>query len=116
METPDSVAKAEPTSAACLDCGLPYEQFLIDVLLPRSQWLIIHPDEHGVLCARCIVRRVADKIAGAVACRMVVEVAPRVMTTRGVCVACGQVRRVRKDGGMIAHVCNGVYNQHPQWR
>lgn len=65
-----------PLSAACLDCGLPYEQFQIDLLLPRSQWLEIHPDESGLLCARCIALRAA-KLPGATAVRAVIEIAPR---------------------------------------
>ena len=35
--------------AACLDCGLDYyRDFPLDVLLPRAQWLLIHPADHGV--------------------------------------------------------------------
>lgn len=60
----------------CLDCGLPYAAFPLDVNLPRSQWLLIHPDEHGVLCARCIVARAAA-VPGATVCHLVIEVSPR---------------------------------------
>lgn len=50
--------------AACLDCGLPYADFPLDLNLPRAQWLAIHPEgENGLLCAACIVRRAA-KIPG----------------------------------------------------
>lgn len=43
---------------ACRDCGLPYEQFGLDVSAPQQQWNLIHPEgEGGLLCANCIVRR-----------------------------------------------------------
>jgi hypothetical protein len=66
----------------CLDCGLPYEQFPIDVILPRAQWLEIHPDEHGLLCAACIVTRAA-KVSRATACHLIIEIAA---TVRGAAV------------------------------
>lgn len=59
--TPPTEAKA-----VCLDCGLDYGQFGLDVLLPRWQWLEIHPDENGLLCGRCIAVRAA-RIHGSVA-------------------------------------------------
>ena len=59
----------------CLDCGLRYEDFGLDVILPRPQWLTIHPNEHGLLCARCIVARAA-KVPGATCCHLIIEVAP----------------------------------------
>jgi hypothetical protein len=62
---------------ACLDCGLPYADFPMDVSLPRGQWLTIHPDEHGVICAGCIVKRVRARMVGAVVIHMVVEVSCR---------------------------------------
>jgi|SRR3990172_1038990 len=63
--------------AACLDCGLDYyRDFPLDVLLPRAQWLLIHPADHGVLCAACIVKRAA-KIPGARLAHLVIEFAPR---------------------------------------
>ena len=50
----------------CLDCGMPYGgQDWLDLVLPRWQWLEIHPADGGVLCANCIVKR-ASKIPGAV--------------------------------------------------
>lgn len=61
--------------AACLDCGLPYEDFPLDVVLPRAQWLRIHPDEHGLLCAKCIVARAA-KVLGVVCVLAILEIAP----------------------------------------
>lgn len=62
--------------AVCLDCGKPYAEFPLDVVLPRSQWLEIHPDEHGLLCAGCIVARAA-KVPGATVAHLVIEFAPR---------------------------------------
>ncbi len=59
----------------CLDCGLPYSDFPLDTHLSRSQWLEIHTDEGGILCANCIVKRAA-KIPGAVLVHLVVEIAP----------------------------------------
>jgi hypothetical protein len=45
---------------ACEDCGLLYERFPLDVVLPNDQWLTIHPDgPGGILCAQCIVKRAA---------------------------------------------------------
>lgn len=66
---------AQP-KAACLDCGLPYAEFPMDLHLPRAQWLAIHPDEHGVICAACIVKRVKARIPRATVCHLIVEVAP----------------------------------------
>lgn len=66
----------DPLVAACMDCGLPYERFPLDVLLPRAQWLRIHPDEGGLLCAACIVQRVKDRIPGATVIHAVAEVTP----------------------------------------
>lgn len=59
----------------CLDCGLPYEDFPMDMLLPRSQWLTIHPADGGLLCAQCIVVRAA-KITRATAVHAIIEIAP----------------------------------------
>lgn len=68
---------AEPAPfVRCLDCGLRYEDFPLDVVLPRGQWLLIHPADDGVLCARCIVVRAA-KLPGVTVCHMVIEVNPR---------------------------------------
>ena len=60
----------------CLDCGLPYDQFPLDVVLPRAQWLRICPQDSGVLCAACIVRRVRKYIPGATVIHAIVEVSP----------------------------------------
>jgi len=61
--------------AYCLDCGMDYDDFGMDVLLPRHQWLDIHPAENGLLCALCIVRR-AHKLPRAVALHAVIGIAP----------------------------------------
>jgi hypothetical protein len=49
----------------CLDCGLPYEEHGVDVILTAAQWEMIHPGVSGVLCALCLARRVA-KLPGRV--------------------------------------------------
>lgn len=50
----------------CLDCGGPYDELMAcDLVLPRAQWLQIHPDDGGVLCANCILRR-ASKLPGVI--------------------------------------------------
>jgi hypothetical protein len=49
----------------CEDCGLPYDEFGLDMVLPTWQWLLIHPEgEGGLLCGTCICRR-AEKLTGA---------------------------------------------------
>jgi hypothetical protein len=48
----------------CLDCGTPYSEMGLDLVLPDEQWLKIHPEGlHGILCASCIMKR-AEKIKG----------------------------------------------------
>jgi len=42
-----------------LDCGKPYEDFPLDVVLPDDQWERVCP-EGGVLCAACLVKRAAN--------------------------------------------------------
>ena len=63
-----------PLPAVCLDCGKPYSDFPCDVILTRTQWLEIHPDEHGLLCASCIVTRAA-KLPGFLAVHAFIEIA-----------------------------------------
>lgn len=46
----------------CDDCGLPYEEFGIDLVLPDQQWKPL-AGEAKLLCASCICRR-ADKCGG----------------------------------------------------
>lgn len=59
----------------CLDCKKHYTSFGLDLTLSRPQWLLIHPDETGLLCANCIVSR-ASKIPNAIAVRAVIEIKP----------------------------------------
>lgn len=47
-----------PVTAKCADCGLPYLQFGMDLILPDQQWKQIAP-EGGLLCPTCICRRAA---------------------------------------------------------
>jgi hypothetical protein len=61
--------------AICLDCGLDYADFPMDLLLPRWQWLLIHPADSGLLCAQCITKRAA-KVPGAVALHAVIGIVP----------------------------------------
>ena len=56
----------------CMDCGKPYADFGLDTTLPDEQWLRIHPDDGGVLCANCIVER-ASKLPHVIAIRAVIE-------------------------------------------
>ena len=42
---------------SCADCGLPYEQMGIDLVLPDQQWRVLFPEERGLLCANCICLR-----------------------------------------------------------
>lgn len=71
--------------AECYDCGLPYQNFGLDLLVPRSQWLEIinldpplHPEDPnndgGLLCASCIVKR-AGRLGGSSAVHAVIEFA-----------------------------------------
>lgn len=43
----------------CIDCGLNYEEFPIDLLLPDNQWKKIHKGVNGVICPSCIIKRIA---------------------------------------------------------
>lgn len=50
----------------CLDCGCDYAATMaLSLLIPRDQWLLIHPEDGGVLCANCMLRR-AEKLPGAI--------------------------------------------------
>lgn len=49
----------------CIDCGLPYSEMGLDLVLPDQQWKRLFPEETGVLCANCICRRAA-KLGGTV--------------------------------------------------
>jgi len=58
--------------AECLDCGKPYSEFGLDMLLPDEQWLMIHPEKDGLLCASCIVKR-ASKLPAAIVVKATIE-------------------------------------------
>ena len=58
--------RREPASRSdCMDCGLAYGSAGFDLVLPREHWLLIHPDDGGVLCANCVVAR-AQKLPGGI--------------------------------------------------
>jgi hypothetical protein len=44
--------------ARCKDCGIPYGEMGIDLILPDQQWKHVCPDD-GILCANCICKRVS---------------------------------------------------------
>lgn len=48
---------------SCKDCGLPYEDFGLDTVLPEEFWIPISPqgegEGNGILCANCIVKRLS---------------------------------------------------------
>lgn len=44
--------------AQCLDCGKPYSEMGLDLVLPDQQWKRICPED-GILCANCICQRAA---------------------------------------------------------
>lgn len=58
--------------AKCLDCGKPYGDFGLDMLLPNEQWILIHPEKDGLLCACCIVKR-ASKLPTAIVVKAIIE-------------------------------------------
>lgn len=66
--------RAAPLPLACLDCGKPYSTFRLDTTIPDEQWRAIHESEGGVLCANCMVARLA-KLPGAIAVRAYLETA-----------------------------------------
>lgn len=56
----------------CMDCGKPYKEFGMDSTLPDEQWLLIHDNFDGLLCANCVVARCAN-LHGAIAVRMCID-------------------------------------------
>ncbi len=50
---------AEPV--VCMDCGMSYLDFGVDVVLSDEQWALVsgRDDGSGILCAACIVKRAA---------------------------------------------------------
>lgn len=53
------------TPVSCLDCGADYAAVPMDVVLSKAQWLLLNPDDGGVLCPSCLVARAA-KLPGAI--------------------------------------------------
>ena len=51
------------TDAECFDCGTPYSEMGLDMVLPDQQWKVIFPENDGILCANCICKR-ASKLGG----------------------------------------------------
>jgi hypothetical protein len=50
----------------CMDCGCDYDAAMaLSLLIPKTQWLKINPQDDGLLCANCIIIRAA-KLPGAV--------------------------------------------------
>lgn len=66
-------SKPATDALGCMDCGKLYSSFPLDTTLPDDQWRQIHPDEGGILCANCMVGRLA-KLPGAIAVRAHLEV------------------------------------------
>lgn len=58
--------------AKCLDCGKPYDDFGLDMVLPDEQWMMIHLEKDGLLCACCIVKR-ASKLPNAIIVKATIE-------------------------------------------
>lgn len=58
----------------CEDCGMLYEDFPLDVIVPNDQWQAItgYTDGKGILCAMCIVRR-GEKLPGVTVAKLVFE-------------------------------------------
>lgn len=55
---PIGSAKSDP--AGCMDCGKRYDDFKLDTLFSREDWLAINPQSVGLLCANCMVKRAAE--------------------------------------------------------
>jgi len=49
----------------CGDCGLPYSEMGLDLVLPDQQWNKLFPEKYGILCANCICKR-AKRLGGTV--------------------------------------------------
>lgn len=42
----------------CMDCRRRYSDLMAcDLVIPRAQWLALNPQDGGVLCANCLLRR-----------------------------------------------------------
>jgi hypothetical protein len=68
------VRVVEREALGCMDCGKPYSTFPLDMTIPDGQWREIHETDGGVLCANCMVARLA-KLPGAIAVRAYLETA-----------------------------------------
>lgn len=56
LSAAERLTLGEPSD--CMDCGLPYAgPAWLDLVIPREQWLLIHPDDGGILCANCLIAR-----------------------------------------------------------
>lgn len=58
----------------CMDCQLNYSEFRLDCLLEDDIWKMIAP-EGGLLCANCMVNRIARKIPDVIIVKMTVVLA-----------------------------------------
>ncbi len=57
FEAGQKFATSESHPAVCLDCGLLYAGFGVDITLSDAHWLLICPEKDGLLCGTCIARR-----------------------------------------------------------
>ena len=55
-----ATAERTPPQVACIYCGGDYATQPLDVVLSKEQWLLLNPDDGGVLCAACIVKRASE--------------------------------------------------------
>lgn len=65
LRTAADRASNHAAKVRCMDCKLNYDDYPMDIVLSKDQWLMIHPGDGGVLCANCIATR-ARKLPGAV--------------------------------------------------
>ena len=63
-----------PETVRCADCGKPYRDFPLDVVLPDHQWALLsgRNDGGGIICASCIIERAA-KMPGITVAKMTLE-------------------------------------------
>ncbi len=50
-------------AVCCEDCGLPDQDFPMDVTIPNEQWTVLtgYTDGEGILCGTCIIQRAVGK-------------------------------------------------------
>jgi hypothetical protein len=56
--------ETERPDAVCYDCGLPYGDFPVELVIAHEQWELINPSEHrggGLLCHNCMIDRLIEK-------------------------------------------------------